>query len=155
MRIPPGYHITWGTYGMRLPGSEKPHVTKIQNEYGTSLPEANQWDEADALQRMTQGPVRLTIDQRHCVEDAIAELASRYEWTIHAITPQSDHVHVVITAARVGPELREALKAVTSRQLNKRFGKQKWWAEGGSCKYLYEPDYFRNAISYVQRQRDW
>ena len=79
----------------------------------------------------------------------------RIGWTIHAIAVQSDHVHVVITAARDGEQLRDALKAVASRALNKQFEKKTWWAEKGSAKYLWEKDYFVNAKDYVDRQRDF
>jgi REP element-mobilizing transposase RayT len=63
------------------------------------------------------------------------------------------HVHVVIGAARDGEPLRDAVKAVASRALSKRYGKRIWWAAGGSCKYLWERDYFLNAVGYVQRQQ--
>jgi REP element-mobilizing transposase RayT len=79
----------------------------------------------------------------------------RIGWTIHAIAVQSDHVHVVITAARDGEQLRDALKAVASRALNKQFEKKTWWAEKGSAKYLWDKDYFVNAKDYVYRQRDF
>jgi REP element-mobilizing transposase RayT len=59
----------------------------------------------------------------------------------------------VITANRNGEELRDALKAVACRALNKKFGKRTWWAEGGSSKYLWEQNYFDNSVDYVHRQR--
>lgn len=100
-------------------------------------------------------PVCLTVAQRTLVEEAIHELAKRYEWPIHAIAAQSDHVHVVLTACREGEQLRDALKAVATRALNKRFGSRTWWAEKGSAKYLWERKYFENAIRYVKDQRDF
>ena len=102
---------------------------------------------------MTQDPVSMTVEERECVEEAIREVARRYGWPIHALASQSDHV--VITANREGPQLRDALKAAATRALNKQFGNKKWWAEGGSARYLWERDYFVNARDYVRRQRDW
>jgi REP element-mobilizing transposase RayT len=101
-----------------------------------------------------QEPVRLTPEQRTVVEQAIRDLATRYRWTIHALAPQSDHTHVVITADREGEPLRDALKAVATRALNEQYGKQRWWAEGGSARYLWEWGYFQNAVKYVRDQRD-
>ena len=66
-----------------------------------------------------------------------------------------DHVHVVIGAPREGEQLREAIKAVASKWLNKQFGKRTWWAEGGSSNYLWERDYFENAVKYVRDQREF
>lgn len=152
---PQAYHITWGTYGARLPGSRKPHVDKAHIEYKTPLAPPDPQKEHESREIMSQNPVRLTLEQRHCVEQAIVEVARRFEWTVHAIAPQSDHVHVVVTAMRDGDALREALKAAASRFLNKIFGKQKWWAEGGSDKHLWERRYFENAIDYVRNQRDF
>lgn len=99
--------------------------------------------------------VYLAIEQRKVVEAAILDLASRYKWTVHSLAPQSDHTHAVITAMRDGETLREALKAVASRALNKQFGKRKWWSEGGSARYLWERPYFENAVKYVRDQRDF
>ncbi|MGB7157883.1 MAG: transposase [Tepidisphaeraceae bacterium] len=104
---------------------------------------------------MNEDPVSLSPEQRRLVEEAIRDVAKRYGWTIHSIAVQSDHVHVVITAFREGEELRDALKAVASRALNKRFGKRDWWAEKGSAKYLWERRYFENARDYVGDQRDF
>ena len=153
--FPTGYHITWGTDGGRLHGASKPHVDRDHNEYGTPFAPADPGREQDAKSRMREDPVSLTIEQRNIVEEAVLEVAQRYGWTVHAIAFQTDHNHVVITAPREGEALREALKAVACRALNKIFGKRTWWAEGGSAKYLWERDYFHNAVGYVRDQRDF
>jgi REP element-mobilizing transposase RayT len=150
-----GYHITWGTYGARLHGWSKPHVDHDHNQYKKPFPPKDPQRERESRERMSGDPVKLTIAERHVVEEAIRDVATRYGWTIHSIAVQSDHVHIVITAFRVGDELRDALKAVASRWLNKRFGPKTWWAENGSAKYLWERDYFDNARDYVWGQRDW
>ena len=151
---PMGFHITWGVYGGRLTGSQKPYVDRWHNEYGTPLPERDQNREDAARDRMGEDPVHLTREQRDVVEEAIRDVCTRYDWPLHALASQSDHTHVVLTAMRDGPELRDALKAIATRALNKRFGRRTWWAEGGSAKYLWERDYFENAVDYVRRQRD-
>jgi REP element-mobilizing transposase RayT len=155
MLYPRAYHITWGTYGARLHGSDRPHVDRDHNEYGTPFAPADLEKEESARHRMTQSPVTLSPQQRKEVEQAIRDFAARFGFTIHAIAIQTDHSHVVITADRVGDELREALKACASRALNKTYGKRKWWAENGSTKWLWELDYFENATDYVARQRDF
>jgi REP element-mobilizing transposase RayT len=155
MNYPLGYHITWGTYGTRLHGSAKPHVDRDHNEYKAPLAPRDADREEASRDRMNSAPVRLTIAQRLVVEQSIEDVAARYGWHIRALAPQSDHVHVVITAPREGEALRDALKAAASRWLNKRYPKRRWWAERGSAKYLYEPEYFQNAVSYVKKQRDF
>ena len=152
---PMGYFISWGTYGARLTGGPKPFVDRWHNEYDKPLPAPDPAREQAARDRMKEDPVTLTVQQRHEVESAIREVAARYRWPIHEIAIQGNHCHVVLTAARDGEELRDALKAVATRALNKHFKKRKWWAEGGSARYLWERDYFENAVDYVRRQRDW
>jgi REP element-mobilizing transposase RayT len=153
--FPMGYHITWDTYGSRLPGSPKPYVNRWNNEYGDDLPKPDPKREEAARDRMTQGPLKLTREQREEVERSLQGVAERYQWVIHQLASQSDHTHLVITAPRVGDELRDAPKAVACRALNKKFGKRTWWAKGGSCKYLWERDYFENAVGHVRDQRDF
>jgi REP element-mobilizing transposase RayT len=104
---------------------------------------------------MREEPVTLTIEQRKLVECAVEDVCGRYGWTIHSMASQSDHTYVVVTAMRVGDGLRDALKACATRALNMKFGKRTWWAEGESARYLWERDYFKNAVRYVRDQRDW
>ena len=152
---PMAFHLTWGTKGTRLHGSRKPHVDRDHNEYRGPLAPTDPEREQDSRDRMQGDPVYLTVEQRKLIVEAIRDVARRYGWTIHSIAVQSDHVHVVITACRDGEELRDALKAVASRALNKIFGKHDWWAEKGSARYLWERDYFENARDYVRDQRDF
>jgi REP element-mobilizing transposase RayT len=155
MLFPIAFHITWGTYGTRLHGSSKPHVDRDHNEYRSPLAPTDPERERESRERMSGEPVKLTLEQRKLVEEAIRDVAARYGWVIHSIAVQSDHVHVVITASREGEQLRDAVKAVASRALNKQFGKRAWWAEKGSAKYLWERGYFHNARDYVRDQRDF
>jgi REP element-mobilizing transposase RayT len=154
-KIPLACHLTWGTHGARLHGSDRPHVDKEHNEFGAPFPEADRQREDAARARMVGEPVSLTIEQRREVEAAIHDLAQRYDWLIHATAIQADHGHVVITAPRVGNELRDALKAVASKWLNRKFERKTWWAEGGSAKYIWTEDYLAGAAKYVRDQREF
>jgi REP element-mobilizing transposase RayT len=155
MVFPQAYHITFGVYMGRPPGSSRPHVDKDHNQYGQPLapidPEREQWAKDNAK----ESPVKLTLEQRKCVEAAIIDIASSYGWIIYSICANFDHVHVVIGAPREGDQLRDAVKAVASKWLNKQFGKRTWWAEGGSSKYLWDNAYFHNAVKYVKDQREF
>jgi REP element-mobilizing transposase RayT len=154
MLYPMAYHITWGTYGSRLHGSPKPHVDRDHNQYKGPFAPIDPIREDEARARMKRGTVTLSPEQRKPVEQAIRDIAAKYGWTIHQIAVQGNHVHAVITANREGEQLRDALKAVASKALNKKYGTRTWWAEKGSAKYLWERDYFANAKKYVRDQRD-
>ncbi len=98
--------------------------------------------------------IRLNDAQRKLTERANLDVAMQFRWKIHAVAAQSDHVHVVVTAAKDPEELREAIKAAASRALNEKYGGRPWWAVGGSCKYLWKRDYFESSVKYVRDQRD-
>jgi REP element-mobilizing transposase RayT len=152
MVYPQAYHITFGVYLARPPGSAKPHVDRDHNEYQGPLAPTDSEREAGSRENAGDTEVSLNLEQRKVVEAAIREVAKRYGWIIHAIAIQNDHAHVVISAPRAGDQLREAIKAVASKWLNKQFGKRRWWAEGGSDRYLWESDYFDDAVKYVRDQ---
>lgn len=132
MNYPQAYHITWGTYGTRLHGDDRPTVDLEHNQYGDPFVAPDPQREEEIRRNLAHDPVYLTCEQRIAVERGIRETAEKYRWVIHAIAPQRDHVHVVISAMRDGKPLREALKAAASRELNTAWGKKRWWAEGGA-----------------------
>lgn len=133
MHFPLAYHVTWGTHGARLHGSDKPHVDRDQEQYGEPFAPTDPEREDAARRRMNGAPVPLNLEQRKEVERAMQEVADRYGRAFHAKAVQSDHAHVVITAPRDGPASRDALKAVASPALDERFGPRTWWAEKGSA----------------------
>src|SRR4051794_28943443 len=100
MRYPMGYHITWGTHGARLHGANKPFVDRDHNQYGEPFPLPDPVREEQSRDKMKGDIVSLTLEQRELVEAALRDLGQRYEWTIHSLAAQSDHVHIVITAFR-------------------------------------------------------
>ncbi len=150
--LPLAYHITWGTYGTRLRGGNAPYVDRNHNQYGTPLPPPNPTMQHADHDRMKYDPVYLTEEQRLTVRAAIIDVAHRYNWHIHANAANTDHIHFVITADREGEALRDALKAVACKVLNKKFGRCEWWAEKGSAKYIWDDAYLRAAIEYVKKQ---
>ncbi len=151
---PLAFHITIGTYGARLHGCDRPHVDLSHNTYGEPLAPANGFRADEARARMTHDAVEMSVEQRREVEAAIRDVAARYGWVIHAMASKVDHTHVVVTADREGQALRDAIKAVASRWLNKRFAPRPWWAENGSVKHIWDDGYLGRATKYVNDQRD-
>ena len=74
MVFPQAYHITFGAYMSRPPGSSKPHVDMDHNTYGTPLPPPDPELEKWARENARASPVKLTLEQRKCVEAAITDL---------------------------------------------------------------------------------
>ena len=111
MQYPHAFHVTFGTYMSRPPGSARPHIDKDHNQYGEPFaptdPEKERW----ARENAREEPVSLRLEQRKRAEEAIADLAKRYVWIIYAICANFDHVHLVIFAER-----EEQNSAMRSRQ---------------------------------------
>ncbi|MBO0698156.1 MAG: transposase [Zavarzinella sp.] len=99
-------------------------------------------------------PVVLTGEQRAAVAEQIRETCAIRGWTIHALNVRTTHVHVVVTADAAPERVMEQLKAWASRRLNQLMGRKgQWWAYHGSTKWINDPEYLRNAITYVNEMQ--
>ena len=146
MNDPLAYHITWTTYGTWLPGDSRGWIKS--GESGIKEPDESLRREARSL--MTQEPVFLDETQRAIVDRTIREVIAFRMWTLHALNVRTNHIHIVLTAARDPETVMEQLKAWCSRRLNEHVGrKQKWWTEHGSTKWINDDTYFANAVRYV------
>lgn len=107
---------------------------------------------------MTRPPVILNEAERRIVEDAIVGVRGFRGWQLHAVNARTNHVHVVVTASGPPEPIRDQLKAWCSRKLSDHAGlgegrsgngRRKWFTEGGSVRYLWDAEYFANAVRYV------
>lgn len=149
---PIAYFLTWVTYGTWLPGDARGWV---KYHDGWQLPDPVREREAKA--RMTEAACRLTPDQRRAVEDQIAKTCAYRGWTLHVVNCRSNHVHVVVSADVAYPEkIRIDLKAWATRALKKQIdnGRETWWAERGSIRYLNTDDELEAATVYVREGQD-
>jgi len=160
---PLGYFLTWPTYGTWLPGDERGWVKR---HHGFQLPDPV--TELEAAARMTDQACRLDDEQRRLVEATIVEHCQIRSWTLHAVNCRSNHVHVVITASAHPDEVRKELKALCTRklkELNVRraagsvpqacCGRDKWWAQRGSQRYINDEHGLEAAIQYVRDFQDF
>ncbi len=141
------WHITWGTYGSRLHGSDRPTVDRKRNRRGQPFVEPTE-------------VVYLTLDQRCHIESVIPEICKRGGWTyrIAAAGPECDHVHVLcdIDPKTHGKDARKWMKRWLSESLNHhwpRVDDQRWWAQGGSTRPVKEKSYLNNVYEYLKTQR--
>lgn len=147
-----GYFFTWVTYGTWLPGDARGWV---KYQAGWQLPDPIRERESKLL--MSEDACILTIEQRRAVETQIAETCAHRGWTLHAVNCRSNHAHVVVTADVVDPDkIRIDLKAWATRALKKQFagGRDNWWAERGSIRYLNSDDDLEASTVYVRAGQD-
>jgi REP element-mobilizing transposase RayT len=159
MRTPLAYHITWTTYGTWLAGDTRGWV-----EAGTPGVQPPDLAQADAARRrMTAAAVTLSGAQRAVVEQTVRRHCNLRRWELHALNVRSNHIHLVVTAPEVKPEVvLSQLKAWCARRLSEhaglpagssRNGARRWWTEHGSTKWINDEVYLENAIQYVNERQ--
>ena len=154
--FPLAYHITFGTYGTRLHGSDRPTVDRSQNKFGD--PVIGKDAEWETMERslLKFPPTVLTIEQRLFVQQIIPSICVRGKWEHVATAAAKDHVHNIIRAAVEGADIRRWLKRWLSQAMSEKWPPlpdQVWWAECGSVKWIWVNDYYDRAVDYVNDQR--
>lgn len=149
------YHIVWTTYGTWLPGDRRGWV----KSHCQGIQEPNPRLECSARGKMEEDAVQLTAAQQSIVESTIQEHCQIRKWDIQALNVRTNHVHLVVTADRVGDEIMKQLKAWCSRRLsdadglreNVAFGagRRRWFTEGGRVSVIHGETYLANAVRYV------
>lgn len=146
--FPLAFHLTFHPYGTWLAGDPRGwHRRGRERRHSGSRRLL-----AHGRRRLRHPVVTFDAAAREIVRAAIVETCAHRGWTIHALAVERAHVHVVLTA-RVAPErIVQQLKAWATRHLRRHgllVGHPHPWAEHGSTRYLFEPDYFQYAIAYV------
>jgi REP element-mobilizing transposase RayT len=174
MDDPIAYFLTWVTYGTWLPGDARGWV---EYRRGWRLPDPVR--ELEAAARMTEDACRLSAAERDAVQRQIIETCRKRGWHLHAVNCRSNHLHVVVSAGETRPrKIRSDLKAWATRCLKqharcladasgyKQDGgsladasgydaeREKWWAERGSIRFLYDESSLEAAILYVTEGQD-
>jgi REP element-mobilizing transposase RayT len=163
-RFVPGrttWHITWGTYGARLHGGERPTVDRDHNRPHDAVIGRDERRERFERSRMgDRPPVLLTDEQRSFIEATVPQLCERGGWSyrIGAAGPERDHVHVLRDAPPHvhGTRIRRWLKTWLTEALDVRWSRPpagRWWAECGSTKTVKDDRYLNNAFIYIRDQR--
>lgn len=150
--MPLAYFITFTTYGTRLHGSGKGSVDLEHNAFDTPLLPPDPEREVEDRGRMTQAPYIMSGPEREIVCRAIVELSHEKEWDLLAAHVRTNHVHVVIAAARDLGRLMSDLKGLASRDLT-RAGfddiSRRRWTRHGSTRHLLQADQVEEKIRYT------
>jgi len=150
---PLGYFITWVTYGAWLPGDSRGWV---EYHRGWKFPDPVR--QLEAAISMTEDACRLDQQQRDQVEKQVKETCARRQWKLHAVNCRSNHCHAVVSAAGTTPrKIRSDLKAWATRRLKQidSTGRENWWAERGSIRFIYDHEGIAAAGEYVLDGQDW
>ena len=90
------------------------------------------------------------------MEETVARHCQIRGWTLHAVKARSNHVHVVVTAPGYEPEVVcDQFKAWCTRHLKRSHaGRERFWTEGGSCRWINHEDDLETVIAYVTYAQD-
>ena len=154
------WHLTFGTYGTRLHGDNRPTVDRQHNQRGEGFVEHDPKRAKAERDRMRGNPVYLAGPQRAVIESVIPDICKRGGWTyrICAAPDEADHVHVLLDAERsIDPDaILKWLKRWLGDALTQRWGMPisgTWWAKAGSTPAVKDEAYLNNAYHYIRRQR--
>ncbi len=149
---PIAYFFTWTTYGTWLPGDHRGWNPKE----GSGPQTANQLFEEMARSQMTETEFHLCTVDRELVEKVIRKHCKIRQWTLHAVNPRSNHVHVVVTAPGYEPEpVYEQFKAWCTRHLKvSHKERENFWTERASRRWINHEEDLEAAILYVLEAQD-
>ena len=154
--FPLAYHITFGTYGTRLHGDSRGTVDRALNQFGDPIIGAEADWQSDETAKLRFPRRFLTVEQRAAVEQVIPSICRRGGWDYIVSAAKPDHVHNLIRASVEGADVRKWLKRWISETLSAQWPLmqgQVWWAECGSVKWVWTPDYYQRVQNYVRGQR--
>jgi REP element-mobilizing transposase RayT len=108
---------------------------------------------------MTEDAIVLSPQQRAVVETTILKHCEIRGWHLHAVNCRSNHVHVVVTATGIDPEVVLAqLKAWCTRRLKEAFpalaDRKNLWTEKGSKRKVFTEAALQDVIVYVVEQQE-
>jgi len=149
---PLGYLITWTTYGTWLPGDER--GWQRSGQAGIQLP--NQTFREMAAADMGESAFYMEDADRQIVDNTVASHCEIRNWILHISNARTNHVHVVVTAPGYKPEVvRDQFKAWCTRYLKPRhMGRERFWTEGASCRWINHPEDLESAILYAADAQD-
>jgi REP element-mobilizing transposase RayT len=159
-------HITWTTYGSRLPGDERGHVSNTlvpgegyrpkENTPGTPVAAGDAITQQRARELQKWPTVYLTQSEALTAARALVEAARRRGWRIVRAAIMTDHAHVVIMdCPDDGSQVRRVLKGASQAFLSEKRGSPRtWWTTGGSDRYKHGTLAIETAIQYVADQEN-
>jgi REP element-mobilizing transposase RayT len=105
---------------------------------------------------MIQEPYLLDPVRRRVVLKSLQEVSYHRGWMLVAAHVRTNHIHVVITGNCKPEGILIAMKAYSSRALNRcelDSTERRRWARHGSTRYLWTGDAVQAAIRYVVHEQ--
>lgn len=156
IEYPIAYLITFTTYGTWLHGDERGSVNKEHNQYGCAFVSPNPSLQMKEQTALRNPPVVLEKKLRKVVLEAILWVCKFRGWLAHAVHVRSNHVHIVVSGDEKPEKMMVGFKAYATRVLTKqnRGGViNRYWANHGSTKYIWDEETLASAVNYVKNKQ--
>ncbi|MEM7627039.1 MAG: hypothetical protein AAF333_15695 [Planctomycetota bacterium] len=139
----PVYLFTLHSHGSWLPDRARGYTRRQQGIFPADPHMAGHYRE-----KMTTDVVQFNRAAQQTIVAAVREKADIKSWTVHAIATDPTHAHVLLSWKRYTPwlDVRRGLKSSITRQLNARFGSQRWLAAAGSRKRVTARPHFNHLV---------
>jgi hypothetical protein len=153
MKKPIAIFFTWTIYGTHLPGSDKWWSSHDKRSI-PPMPKLERWNK----DRLKHPVWTLNGSERITVENTVFKHCDLRTWKLWKVNARTSHVHAVITADAVKPEIiRDQLKAYCTRDLRCEY--PRWidrpvWTKGGDCTFVDTELELENVIEYVANGQD-
>jgi REP element-mobilizing transposase RayT len=150
---PIAFFITWTVYGTFLQGDER-GWRKWGKGKQKPQPLLANW----RRERLKYPIELLDAEQREAVNSEIHRFCELRGWRLWAHNARTNHVHVVVTAARyAGSKVRDQLKANCTRVLREKwstFVDRPVWTVGGDWECINTEDELERVVLYVNEAQD-
>lgn len=152
MQYPLAYFLTWTCYATWLHGDERGSVDPAHNQFGRPVLEPDAAREHFEKNRAKHDPVLMSEAFREVVRGTVEDHCRIRAWPLHAFNVRTNHIHVVLTAARPPEEPLVQFKAWCTRRLRDArlvAAEQRVWTTHGSTRYLWDQKSLVGAVKYV------
>jgi REP element-mobilizing transposase RayT len=152
------WHITFGTYGTRLHGGDRPTVDKQHNKRGEVFVGVSAHREQFERSNLKFRPRFFTMAQRRYAEEVLLAICDRGGWGYRICAAGSDHIHLLCDVAPAvhGETVRRLVKRWLGQSLSELWPlppKARWWADEGSNIAVDNESYLNNVFRYIAEQR--
>jgi REP element-mobilizing transposase RayT len=140
------YMVTWTTYGSWLQGDKRGYV-----KHGKIM-QSNQQILLANRRLQTTKTVKLNLEQRAIVYQAILNEAKRIGQTIEAISVCEHHVHIVACPCQESiPQIVSRYKNVAMFALCKDAQVGRVWTRGFDKRFCFTKEDLKHRIDYVHK----
>ena len=157
MAEPLACFLTWTCYGTWLHGDNRGSVDLLHNTPGTPLLDADP-DRTQGVRRTLRDPAYFLSDAARAVVRKVIEDHCQFRgWTLLAANARTNHVHVVVQAPSISPEIvLNQFKAWATRRLREAGLVDECvtiWTRHGSTRYLDTMSSVEAAVRYVDEEQ--